>query len=75
MSAREIKTTGQLRQLLANAISGVLDGSVEIEKATALHKLTKNITDSLYSEAKISMFHNEIGEDVAKLGDMRIGED
>lgn len=69
----ELKTTGQLRVMLANAAKGVLDGSLDIERATALHKLAKNISESLYSETKIAMFSNEIGADVPKMGDLKLG--
>lgn len=74
-SKGELRTTGQLRTMLANAAKGVMQGSLDIDRAQALHKLAKNITDSLYSETKIAMFHNEIGQTVEKLGDMPIGDD
>ena len=61
-SAESIKTTGQLRTLLANAAKAVLDGSLPIDKALALHKLAKNISESLYSETKIEMFRTEVGQ-------------
>ena len=70
---REIKTTGQLRQLLANAAKSVLDGSLDIEKAMTLHKLAKNISESLYSETKIAMFSNEIGKTIPAMGDLPLG--
>lgn len=69
----ELKTTGQLRTMLANAAKGVMQGSLDIDRAAALHKLAKNITDSLYSETKIAMFQHEIGHTVGKLGDMPLG--
>jgi K+/H+ antiporter YhaU regulatory subunit KhtT len=70
---QEIKTTGQLRQLLANAAKSVLDGSLDIEKAMTLHKLAKNISESLYSETKIAMFSNEIGKTIPAMGDLPLG--
>tara|TARA_R110000868_G_C10348927_1_gene716085 strand:+ start:225 stop:461 length:237 start_codon:yes stop_codon:yes gene_type:complete len=70
---QEIKTTGQLRQLLANAAKNVLDGSLDIEKAMTLHKLAKNISESLYSETKIAMFSNEIGKTIPAMGDLPLG--
>lgn len=71
----ELRTTGQLRTMLAHAAKGVMQGTLDIDRAQALHKLAKNITDSLYSETKIAMFQNEIGQTVAKLGDMPLGEE
>ena len=73
MATAEIKTTGQLRQMLAIAAKSVMNGSMDTERATALHKLAKNISDSLYSEAKIAMFHKEIGEPLEKFGDLPLG--
>lgn len=69
----EIKTTGQLRELLAQTIVGVVNGSVEIDDANAVHKLSKNISDSLYSETKIKMFSHEIGQAVPDMGDLPLG--
>ena len=70
---QEINTTGQLRELLANAAKSVLDGSLDIEKAMTLHKLAKNISESLYSETKIAMFSNEIGKTIPAMGDLPLG--
>lgn len=72
--SNEIKTTGQLRAMLANAAKGVLNGDLDIDRAIALHKIAKNISDSLYSETKIAMFSQEIGKDFPKMGDLKIGE-
>lgn len=70
----EIKTTGQLRAMLANAAKGVLNGDLDIERANALHKIAKNISDSLYSETKIAMFRHEVGQSMEKFGDLPIGD-
>lgn len=71
--SKELKTTGQLRAMLANAAKGVLNGDLDIERATALHRLAKNISESLYSETKIAMFSHEIGIDIPTLGDLPLG--
>jgi hypothetical protein len=72
--SKEIQTTGQLRTMLANAAKGVMNGDLDIERATALHKLAKNISDSLYSETKIAMFSHEIGKEIPEMGSLKIGE-
>lgn len=59
--------------MLANAAKGVLNGDLDIERATALHKLAKNISESLYSETKIAMFSHEIGQEIPKMGDLLLG--
>jgi len=70
---KEIRTTGQLREMLANAAKGVLNGDLDIERATALHKLAKNISESLYSETKIAMFSHEIGKEIPEMGNLSLG--
>lgn len=70
----EIRTTGQLRELLADTIKWTLNGSCDIEKAQAVHKLSKNISDSLYSETKIRMFSHEVGETIKDMGNLPLGE-
>lgn len=75
MKNAEIKTTGQLRHMLANAAKGVLNGDLDIDRALALHKLSKNISDSLYSETKIAMFRHEVGQEIEKFGELKIGEE
>ena len=70
----EIKTTGQLRTMLATAAKGVLNGDLDIERANALHKIAKNISDSLYSETKISMFRHEVGQTIEKFGELPLGD-
>lgn len=70
----ELKTTGHLRTLLANAAKSVAQGSMDIQRAEALHKLAKNITESLYSETKIAMFRHEVGQDAEKFGELALGD-
>ena len=70
----EVLTTGQLRTMLANAAKGVLNGDLDIDRATALHKLAKNISESLYSETKIAMFSNEIGKEIPEMGSLPLGD-
>ena len=69
----EIKTTGDLRTLLANCAKAVAQGTMDIPRAEALHKLAKNITESLYSETKIAMFRHEVEQPCEKFGDLAIG--
>lgn len=69
----EIKTTGQLRTVLANAAKCVINGDLNIDRAMALHKLAKNISESLYSETKIAMFSHEVGKDIPEMGELKLG--
>jgi len=70
----EIKTTGHLRTLLANAAKAVAQGTMDIQRADALHKLAKNITESLYSETKIAMFRHEVDQAIEKFGELLLGD-
>ncbi len=70
---KDIRTTGQLREILADAIKDVIEGNIETDDANAIHKLSKNITDSLYSETKMRMFEKDIGKEAPKMGDMPLG--
>ena len=69
----EIKTTGDLRRQLAKAAMAVINGEMSIDTANVLHKISRNITDSLYSEAKIENLQKNLGREVAKFGEMEIG--
>ena len=60
--------------MLANAAKGVLNGDFPVDKAEALHKLAKNISDSLYSETKIAMFRHQIDQTIEKFGEMKLGD-
>ena len=70
----EIKTTGQLRHVLANAVKGVLNGDMDIDRALALHKLSKNIAESLYSEAKIAILQKDLDKTPANFGELQLGD-
>lgn len=71
---KELKTTGQLRTLLANSAKAVAQGTMDIGRAEALHKLAKNITESLYSETKIQMFRHEVEQPCEKFGELLLGD-
>lgn len=71
---RELDSTGRVRVMLANSLKGVLNGDMAVDKALAVHKLAKNITDSLYSEAKIAILHKELGITIDKFGQLNLGD-
>lgn len=74
MKVGELKTTGQLRTMLANAAKDVLNGDLDIDRAMALHRLAKNISESLYSETKIAMFHHDAAKPEYAMGELPLGE-
>lgn len=60
--------------MLVNAAKGVLNGDLDIEKANAIHMLSKNITDSSYRN-KIAMFNRECKTEIYKIGQLPIGDE
>ena len=70
----ELKSTGQLRSTLAYAAKAVLDGTLDLDKASMLHKLSRNISDSLYSETKIAMYRRDAGMKPELFGKLQIGD-
>lgn len=72
--SKELRTTGQLRTLLANSAKAVAQGQMDIGRAEALHKLAKNITESLYSETKIQMFRHEVEQPTVAFGELQLGD-
>lgn len=69
----EIKTTGDMRKELARAALAVVNGEMSIDKAVTLQKISRNITDSLYSEAKICALQHSLGQEAARFGELLIG--
>lgn len=64
------RTTGDLRKVLSYAIADVLNGDLDLAKATALHKLSRDISDNLLSEHRITMANLTLAKPVAELGDV-----
>jgi hypothetical protein len=69
----KIKTTGQLRDFLADMMIGVKNGDLNIDKASRITKMAGQINESLYAEIKVAKVRLEAGEEMAKLGEMKIG--
>jgi len=55
-------------------VKGVLNKDLDVDRALAVHKLAKNISDSIYSETKIAMFHHSLEKEVGELGTLRLGD-
>lgn len=67
---KKVTTTGELREMLAKATTDVLSGELDISKALAVHKLAKEISQSLYEETKIAVMSNNIGNKVYSAGEL-----
>ena len=59
--------------MLAATIMQVTAGDITLEKANTLHKLAKDVSDSLYTEAKTRLFLNEADEGLRSMGTLRLG--
>ena len=70
----KMKTTGQLRQFLADALIAVKDGQMDTDKARNITKMAAQINESIYSEIKSTRVLSELGREVAEMGEMAIGQ-
>ena len=71
----KIKTTGELRDFLANMMIGVKNGDLDLDKASRITKLAGQINESFYAEIKVAVLRTAAGEAFTKLGAMPVGKD
>jgi hypothetical protein len=71
----QIKTTGQLRQFLADTLVAVKNGQMDPDKARNITKIAAQINESIYSEIKTARVMDELGRQTAEMGNLKIGED
>ena len=69
-----IRTTGSLRTFVAKSMEELKAGTLDIEKATLVVKMSGRITESLYAEAKVQKLMIETGREPETLGSQLIGE-
>ncbi len=72
MSAK-VKTTGDLRDFLAEIMTGVVSGSVDVDAARTAVKMAAQINESFYSEVKVQRTIAEAGGFPRTLGDLSLG--
>jgi len=70
-----MKTTGDLRQFLADSIMAVKNGHMDSQKSRDVTKMAAQITESFYSEVKVAKTMKELGRSVKGLGELPIGND
>ena len=68
----EIKTTGQLREFLVLAMEDVKAGMLDPDKASRITKLAGQVNESFYAEVKTARIRQGFGEEISKLGEMKI---
>ena len=70
-----IKTTGQLRQFLADMLVGIKNGHTDIAKASQITKMAAQINESVYSEIKTARVRKELGDASAvPMGALELGD-
>lgn len=72
--AGKIKTTGELRDFLADMLVGIKNGDLDPEKARNITKMAGQINESFYAEIKVAKTRAEAGERLTDLGSMAIGK-
>ena len=70
----KLKTTGELRDFLAQMLLGVKNGDLDLDKASRITKMAAQIHESFYSEIKIAKVQLEAGNQVAALGSLPLNE-
>ena len=66
----QMNTTGDMRRFLVNMALNVARGDIDVQKAAVSIKACKEVNTSLYSEIKVAILANEIGQDVVTLGEL-----
>ena len=69
----KIKTTGQLRDFLADLMLEVKNGAIDLDKASKITKLAGQINESFYTEIKMANVRSEAGEPTTGMGEVPIG--
>lgn len=69
----QLKTSGHIRDYLAEAIIKVGSGEMGLDEANRITKLVAQVHESFYSEIKILKTQFEMGEKREKLGNLSLG--
>lgn len=65
-----IKTSGEVRQFLVETMQEIKEGKVEGEVARNVIKISAQINESFYSEAKIAKLKMDAGQSADKIGQL-----
>lgn len=72
--ATKLRTTGELREFLANMMLGVKNGDLPLNEASRITKLAAQVNESFYSEIKIARVRAEAGLQMIELGSLPINK-
>ena len=68
--AKQIKTTGELRRFLCDALVKIENGAMDAQTAKEISKMSAQINESLYAEVKVAKIKIELGENAGKFGSL-----
>lgn len=66
------KTTSQLRQQLSAMLDDVIAGKADLDAVAEANKTAGRINESLFAEATIMGRQQQLGQAIAKLGEMEL---
>ena len=66
--------SGEMRRFLMETMEGVRSGSMGVNEANSIYKLSSQINESVYSELKAIRVLTELGDTVDDFGKLDIGE-
>lgn len=72
--ATVIRTTGELREFLVQAIIDVRAGTLDPEKAKNITRLASQVNDSFFSEIKCALVRKSLGQQNTEIGDLPINK-
>ncbi len=68
--SKRLKTTGDMREFLADMMLGIKNGHIDIDKASRITKMAGQINESLYAETKVAQVRKAAGQEMGVLGSM-----
>jgi hypothetical protein len=69
---KTLKKSGDLREVLLNAINDVQTGQLEEGQARNVIKLAGQVNESLYAECKVTSLKRDMGQESEKFGDLNL---
>ena len=70
---QKIKTAGNLRDFLCEALELIEAGDMSPETARSIVKVSAQINESIYAELKHKKIQLEMGQQTEELGSLRLG--
>lgn len=75
MISDALKTTGDLRKLIARQLRALETGDLPVDKASAIAKMARALNDSFFAECRVAKLHFEQPEAAEKFGSLSLAPD